>query len=174
MPISPLTAGGLLREARKKAGLSQIELARLAGVAQSVVSAYEAGRRQPSFPTLARLIEATGHDVDVALRPRETGLDRLRGPLGRKVWAHRMELREVATKYGASNLRVFGSVARGEESTDSDVDILADLSPDTGLFALGRLRGELEHILGAPVDVVPAGDLKPGVRRDVELDVVPL
>jgi predicted nucleotidyltransferase/DNA-binding XRE family transcriptional regulator len=164
----------LLRQARKKAGLSQTELARRAGVTQSVVSAYEAGRRQPSFPTLARLIEATGHDMEVVLRPRETKLNRLHGPLGRKVHAHRFELREAAAKHGATNLRVFGSVARGEESEDSDIDLLADLSANVGLLALGRLRSELEAILGASVDVVPADDLKPSVRGNVERDVISL
>lgn len=54
------SAGELLRKARKQAGLSQAELAQRAGVTQSVVSAYESGARQPSLPTLARLVEATG------------------------------------------------------------------------------------------------------------------
>ena len=55
-----VTAGTLLRQARRRAGLSQAELATQAGVTQSVVSAYESGQRQPSIPVLARLIEAAG------------------------------------------------------------------------------------------------------------------
>jgi transcriptional regulator with XRE-family HTH domain len=51
------TAAALLRDARLRAGLSQAELGRRAGVTQSVVSAYESGARQPSVPTLARLVE---------------------------------------------------------------------------------------------------------------------
>jgi uncharacterized protein len=64
-------AGGLLRRARVGAGLSQAELAFRAGIAQSVISAYEAGRRQPSLPTLARLIDAAGCDlvVDIQRQP---------------------------------------------------------------------------------------------------------
>jgi len=57
---------------------------------------------------------------------------------------------------------VFGSVARGQDRPDSDVDLLADLPPGMGLLGLGRVQAELEAILGSPVDLVPAGDLEPG------------
>lgn len=63
------TAGSLLREARMRAGLSQSELARRVGIAQSVISFYESGRRQPSLPTLAVLLDATGFPLDVHLAP---------------------------------------------------------------------------------------------------------
>jgi predicted nucleotidyltransferase len=53
----------------------------------------------------------------------------LTGPIGRIVRARRRELVEVAASHGASNLRVFGSVARGDDRPDSDVDLLADLPP---------------------------------------------
>ncbi|NED97803.1 helix-turn-helix domain-containing protein [Phytoactinopolyspora alkaliphila] len=164
----------MLREARQKAGLSQVELARLAGVTQSVVSAYESGRRQPALPTLARLVEATGQDVDVVLRPRATSSDQPRGLLGSKVHRHRAELLRAAAKYGASNVRLFGSVARGEDTANSDVDLMADFSDGPSLFTLARLQRELESILGARVDIVPASDLKPKVRAEVERDVVAL
>ncbi|HET6910978.1 MAG TPA: helix-turn-helix transcriptional regulator, partial [Mycobacteriales bacterium] len=59
--------GTLLRTARERAGLSQSELARRSGVAQSVVSAYEAGKRQPALPTLSKLIAATGHTLAMNL-----------------------------------------------------------------------------------------------------------
>jgi uncharacterized protein len=62
------TAGSLLRRARRGAGISQAELAFRAGVTQSVISAYEAGRRQPSLPTLARLIDAAGADLVVDIQ----------------------------------------------------------------------------------------------------------
>ena len=61
MTSGDLTAGSLLRQARQRAGLSQVELAAKAGVTQSVISAYESGHRQPSLPTLAALIEAAGY-----------------------------------------------------------------------------------------------------------------
>lgn len=69
---------------------------------------------------------------------------------------------------------MFGSVARGEDRPDSDVDLLADLPPGLSLFGLGRVEADLEAILGCRVDLIPAGDLKPGVRARVERDLVAL
>ena len=66
------------------------------------------------------------------------------------------------------------SASRGEDRPDSDVDLLADLSADLSLFGLGRVESDLEAILGARVDLIPAGDLKPGVRARVEPDLVAL
>jgi predicted nucleotidyltransferase len=71
-------------------------------------------------------------------------------------------------------VRVFGSVARGEDTENSDVDLLVDLAPEVGLFGLGRLERELTDLLGVRVDVVPAGDLKPDAQRDVIRDAVTL
>src|SRR5215469_7296052 len=70
----------------------------------------------------------------------------------------------AAAAHGVTNLRVFGSVARGTDRPDSDLDLLADLPPDMGLLGLGRVQAELEAIVGSQVDLVPADDLKPGVR----------
>jgi len=69
---------------------------------------------------------------------------------------------------------VFGSVARGEDHADSDVDLLVDLPGEMGLFELGRLQSRLEKLLGSKVDLVPAADLKPGVRPRVYGDLVVL
>ncbi len=69
---------------------------------------------------------------------------------------------------------VFGSVARGEDRVDSDVDLLVDLPGEMGLLELGRLQSRLENLLGSTVDLIPAGDLKPGVRPAVYADLVPL
>jgi uncharacterized protein len=175
MDTATVPAGALLREARTGAGLTQRELARRARVSQSVISAYEAGRRQPSLPTLARLIEATGSRLEVRVqRPLTTNPRPLRGQLGQRLRAQRDDVTAAATRHGASNVRVFGSVARGEEMADSDVDLLVDLPDGAGLFLLARLQRELEEILHARVEVVPASDLKPAVRANVERDLVAL
>jgi predicted nucleotidyltransferase/DNA-binding XRE family transcriptional regulator len=155
------TAGSLLRRARRGAGISQAELAFKASVAQSVISAYEAGRRQPSLPTLARLIDAAGCDLVVDIQQQPPQLSRLSGPVGRLVRRKRRDLVAAAAAYDVTNLRVFGSVARGEDRPDSDV-------------GLGRVQADLEAILGAKVDLVPAGDLKPAVRARAERDLVAL
>ena len=167
-------AARLLRQARTDAGLTQVELAARAGVTQSVISAYESGHRQPSLATLAALIEATGFEITIGVQRQPDRLERLSGPLGRLVRRRRLDLVTAAARHGASNLRVFGSVARGEERPDSDVDLLADLPPRMSLFGLGRLRSDLEAILKAKVDLIPVGDLKPGVRPHVERELVAL
>jgi uncharacterized protein len=167
-------AGALLRRARTGARLSQTELAARAGVTQSVISAYESGHRQPALATLAALVEAAGYELSVNVRRRPGRLGRLSGPIGRRVRRSRRELVAAAAAHGVTNLRVFGSVARGQDRADSDVDLLADLPPGMGLLGLGRVQAELETILGSPVDLVPAGDLKPGVRARAEADLVAL
>ena len=69
---------------------------------------------------------------------------------------------------------MFGSVARGEDRPDSDVDLLADLPTGMSLFGLGRVQADLETIVGTRVDLVPAEDLKPDVRPRAERDLVTL
>lgn len=172
--MEPATAGALLRQARKRAGLSQVDLAARAGVTQSVISAYESGQRQPSIPALDRLVGAAGFELTLGLRRPPGRLRRLSGPVGRRVRRHRKDLIAAAAAHGVSNLRVFGSVARGEDHPDSDVDLLADFPPGLSLFGLGRLEADLEGILGTRVDLIPAADLKPGVRERVESDLIAL
>jgi predicted nucleotidyltransferase/DNA-binding XRE family transcriptional regulator len=169
-----LVAGALIRQARRRAGLSQVELGARAGVTQSVISAYESGHRQPSLPTLAGLVEAAGYELVAELRPHPQRLASLTGPVGQRLRHRRRDVIAAAAARGVSGLQVFGSVARGEDGPDSDVDLLADLPAGMSLFGLGRLRAELEAILDAQVDLVPMRDLKPDVRARVEADLVAL
>lgn len=168
------TAASLLRDARQTAKLSQTELARRAGITQSVVSAYETGAREPSLRTLAKLVHASGADLDLSVRNRRTQLKDLDGPLGRRIRRHHNELVAAATEHGVSGLKVFGSVARGEEDDESDIDLIADIPAGVGLLGLARLRKQLATILGARVDLVPRSDLKPEVRTSVEAEEVAL
>jgi uncharacterized protein len=174
MSSEGVTAGALLRQARHGAGLSQVELSARAGVTQSVISAYESGRRQPSLPTLAALIEAADFELTTGIRRLPRRLGRLSGPVGRRLRARRREVVATAAAHGVTNLRVFGSVARGEDRPTSDVDLLADLPSGMSLFGLGRLQAELEAILGTRVDLVPAQDLKPRIRPRAERELVTL
>jgi uncharacterized protein len=168
------TASRALHEARLRAGLSQTELARRAAVTQSVISAYETGARQPSLPVLEHLVTATGLKLEVRVHKAPSPLALLTGPLGQKVWAQRAEIKRLAAKAGVTNLRVFGSVARGQETAHSDIDLLVDLGTDTGLFTFVALRGELERLLEAGVDLVPADSLKDGVRENALQEMVSL
>jgi len=167
-------AASLLREARTAAGLTQAELARKCGMTQSVISVYEAGRRQPSIPTLAALIAATGYELDVKIGKPRQGVQRLTGPVGRRLRRRRHEVLELADRHGVQVLGVFGSVARGEDRPDSDVDLLVQLPAQMSLFTVARVQNELEDLLGAPVDLIPASGLKNGVRPAVEADLVAL
>ena len=158
-----------------RAGLSQSDLARRAGVSQSVVSECEAGKRQPAVPTLARLVAATGHELALSLEqtdPRVRGLPDT--PLGRRLRQHRRALLEAVDHAGASNLRVFGSVARGEDGPHSDVDLLVDLPEQASLFAVLALEGTLERILNVKVDLAPVTSLKLRVRAEALTDAIPL
>ena len=168
------SAGALLRTARERAGLSQAELAARAGVTQSVISVYESGHRQPALSTLAALVEASGSRLDIRVRRSASPLSGLVGPFGRRLRRNRVAVLRAAAAHGVTVRGVFGSVARGEDRPDSDVDLLVALRPGVGLFELGRLAAELEELLGTRVDLVPAADLKPGVRRNVFAELVAL
>jgi len=88
--------------------------------------------------------------------------------------AKREEILRVCAKYGAHNVRVFGSVARGEADELSDIDFLVELEPGRSLFDLGGLQYDLEQLLGCWVDVVTERGLKPRVRERVLREAVPL
>lgn len=165
----------MIRQARRSARLSQSELARRAGVAQPVISAYESNRREPSLLTLNKLIEATGHQlaVEVVAGPRPVlGLPDTR--LGRRLRRHRREIIEIAGQRGAHDVRVFGSVARGEDTEASDVDLLVELDEGVGVVSLAGLRRELAEVLGVEVDVVPEVALKPAIRDEVLAEAIAL
>lgn len=95
-PVEP--ASELLRTVRKRAGLSQAALAERTGVTQSVVSAYESGARQPSLPTLGRLVEATGLALEVRVSSGP-GARRHAGPIARSVHEHRKGVLDILGRY---------------------------------------------------------------------------
>ncbi|RIJ51832.1 XRE family transcriptional regulator [Clavibacter lycopersici] len=134
--MSDASVGEELQRLRRLAALSQRELAALADVPQPNIAAYESGRRQPSAETLARLRAALGIP----------SLDRVR--------AAREPILEVAARRRLSDVRVFGSVARGEARAGSDVDLLVHPAPDASLFDLAAFMDEVAELLGIHVDVV--------------------
>lgn len=86
----------------------------------------------------------------------------------------REDILRTATKYGAYNVRVFGSVARGEADAESDVDLLVDMEPSRSLFDLGGLLTDLENLLGCNVDVVTEKGLRDRIRERVLKEAVVL
>jgi predicted nucleotidyltransferase len=83
------------------------------------------------------------------------------------VQSRREEILRVAAQHGAHNVRVFGSVARGEAGEESDVDLLVDLEPGRSLLDLGGLQAELESLLARRVDVVTEAGLYWLLRRRI-------
>jgi predicted nucleotidyltransferase len=88
--------------------------------------------------------------------------------------SNKEQILRLAASYGARNIRIFGSVARGDSSPSSDIDFLVDLDPDRTLMDLGGLLTGLQEILDAPVDVATERMLRPGVRDRVLREAVPL
>jgi predicted transcriptional regulator len=125
-----MESGSVLRGARRDARLSQSDVARRSGVAQSVISAYESGRREPGIRTLARLVEATGRLVEATGRLVEATGHRLvldivpapgrtfglpDTPLGRRLRRRRRAIVETASRRGAQIVRAFGRERRARQ-----------------------------------------------------------
>ncbi len=86
----------------------------------------------------------------------------------------REDILRIAQQHGAHNVRIFGSVARGDARPDSDIDVLVDLEPGRSLFDLGGLLIDLQDILGRDVDVVTEKGLRDRIRARVLKEAVPL
>lgn len=147
--------GSELRARRIAAQLTQRELAERAGVPQPNVSAYEVGRRVPNRDTMERLDRA------------------LRTPRMSRVREVSDSLVEAAARRGLSNIRVFGSVARGDADEQSDIDLLVHPGPETSLFDLAGFMVDAEALLGASVDVVSDRGRSPVLDR-INAEAVPL
>jgi predicted nucleotidyltransferase len=104
------------------------------------------------------------------------GLDGM--TLRERLMAHLDEILEIADQYGATNVRVFGSVATGRYTAKSDVDLLVDLPPDAAsgpmLLAVGGLAEEVTQLLGVRVDVATVELLRPEIRSDALHNATPL
>ena len=87
---------------------------------------------------------------------------------------NRAEILRLARQYGATNVRVFGSVARGEADSDSDVDFLVAMDPGRSLLDLGGLLMDLQALLHRRVDIVTERGLRPRIRDRVLGEAVPL
>ncbi|MEJ7794349.1 MAG: nucleotidyltransferase family protein [Nocardioides sp.] len=87
---------------------------------------------------------------------------------------HRAEILRLVKEAGGSNVRVFGSVATGEDHDASDIDLLIDLPPTMGLLKIARLERRVSEVVGIPVDIVPRDDLRPDFKDRVLGEAVPL
>jgi len=144
-----------LRLRRAAAGLTQRELAELSGVKQPLIAALERGTRQPTA--------AAREAIEGSLRLRPS---QLLGLLRERVLA-------AVGAVGGRDVRVVGSVARGEDEPGSDLDLLVTFPPDADIVTLLALEEELSNVLTVPVDLVSAGSSGPVLDR-VRAQAVPL
>jgi predicted nucleotidyltransferase len=133
--------------------MTQQELAVRCGVAQPNIGAYETGRRTPSAQMVHRIVSAA--------KPRPSTLLR----------DHRAEVLALAAENHADNVRVFGSIARGEDTPDSDIDLLVRFDQDASLFDLVRFAEKLEIMLGVHVDVVSENGLSDDGTDDRQQEI---
>ncbi len=86
----------------------------------------------------------------------------------------REEILRIAASHGARNVRIFGSVARGEADETSDIDFLVDMEPNRSLFDVGALLSDLRELLGRKVDVVSEKGIYWLLRRRILKEAKPL
>lgn len=123
-------------------------------MARANISAIEAGRRGASEAMVRRILDATGRPSAVL---RE----------------HRDQVLALVAERGASNPRVFGSVARGEDLPGSDIDLLVAVEPER-VWDVVTLPDALEELLGVKVDLVSEGGLRGRVGQAILAEAVPL
>lgn len=142
-------------EIRMRSGLTQQELSERSGVAQPNIAAYESGKRKASTAMLERLRSAAPARPSVLLAE------------------HRDQIREAANRHRGVAIRVFGSTARGEDGSGSDLDLLVRFDQDASIFDQAELIEDLRDLLGINVDVISEGDLGPN-HAEILAQAVPL
>jgi uncharacterized protein len=93
---------------------------------------------------------------------------------GLEVGNHRDEILQIASHHGAGNLSVFGSAARGDDTPESDIDLLVDVTGETTPWFPGSMVADLEQLLGRRVQVIIRRSLSPLIRNAVLSESVPL
>ena len=147
--------GSRVKRARERAGLSQRELARRAGIHQPNVSEIESGRVVPGEPTLRRLLEAARVRPSVMLA------------------RNRERVRQIVAEHRGARPRVFGSVARGSDHDGSDLDLLVAFEPGADLLDAVAMSMDLEDLLGVHVDIVSDRRDSAVIRR-AQAEAVPV
>lgn len=86
----------------------------------------------------------------------------------------REDIVKITKKYGAKNVRVFGSMSRGEEDMDSDLDIIVEMEQGSSLLDIIAIKQDIEELLGRKVDVVTEASISPYIRDEVLKEAVSL
>ena len=136
LPIEELSPATYVKLKRTARGLTQRALAQAVGVPQSTIGAIET-RRRPVTDDMLRRLERTLQE-----RPSEA------------LHRHKDRVRALFADHGINTVRIFGSVARGQDTVRSDVDFLVEYPPQVSLMTTDDLIVALEHLLGFHVDIV--------------------
>lgn len=153
--------------ARRERAESKADVARGAGLGEPAVRRLLSGRHaNPTVKTLEAVAEHLGLRLALERQPRA-----LITPTLAELRAKADEIERIVETHGGHNVRVFGSVARGDARPGSDVDLLVDVEPGTGLLELGAMEDELEQALDRSVDVVTSGH---GRVKHIHDEAVPL
>lgn len=147
-----------LRAEARRLMIEAVADAHQAGMTQSEIAA-QLGRSQPEVSRLLKLSPPR-------FRPSS--------PLGQLLVNHRASLIAKLESMGARNIRVFGSLARGEDDDESDIDLLVDIPDAFTLFDHGELVHAAQALLGDHVDVVPTRGLRGGKRESIISEAVTL
>lgn len=113
--------------------------------------------------------EATEHQKELSSTGRKPTRD-----LEQALYDNRDEILMLAKQYGIANVRIFGSVVRGEADSKSDIDLLVDVVPGRTLFDLGEFLTELQDLPGLDVDLVTEKSLNNRIREHIVKEAVPL
>ena len=133
-----------------------------------VAAVRKASREGMSQKEIARQIGRSQPEVSRLLRFHGTT------PLAKQLRTARREVIKTVKAAGGSNVRVFGSVATGQEHDGSDIDLLFRMDQPLGLMDLAGLEIELETILHADVDLIPDTNIRPTMRERILSEAVPL
>jgi len=149
------SASERIRRVRRKHGLTQKELARRSHTSQPAINRYERGKSRPSRATLERILRS----ATKASLPSES------------LREHREQVLALLEKAGAGEVFLFGSVTRGEDRSDSDIDLLVDkLDPSNYSWGVPIVQEELTQLLGFEVEVGEIRYMRPRVLDEVLRD----
>ena len=162
----------LIAMARRESGLTQSKFAARAGTSQPAIARYEAGIASPSMDTLTRILKAGGFELEV--RVKKTTATNLSSSRAKKIRENRGEIIRLMRKAGARDIRIFGSVARGDDNASSDIDFLVDFDTRDGILPIMKLKSALSDLLMENVDVAPTSLLKKSVLENALNEAVPL
>ena len=166
MSATKMAYAAELTAVMERDGVSRAELARRMHTSRSTVGrVLDPADESVTLATLSRAAAALGREPAVSLAPERPSVLLKR---------HRVELRRIAQENGLENVVVFGSVARGQDTPDSDLDLVADVPEGLDLFAVAVIEEAMSAVIGRKVDLGERRCLKPHVRQNVDRESVPL